>query len=104
MQEVYRANDPQHAHLLAGALLGAGFTASVEGELVFGTRGEAPLDMSTLPAVCIADGEDGARAREIIEEFLAAKPSTGEPWTCTCGQQIEAQFTACWSCGQEREA
>ena len=28
----------------------------------------------------------------------------GEPWQCKkCGEEIESQFTSCWSCGYELE-
>ena len=29
----------------------------------------------------------------------------GEPWACPqCGEHIEAQFDACWKCGEDRPA
>jgi hypothetical protein len=101
MPEIYRAPDPATAHLIAGILQSHGIEASVTGELLFGTRGESPLDPSTLPAIEVPEGADVKLALRLIREYLASNPSPRDltPWTCAaCGEEIEGQFSSCWSC------
>jgi hypothetical protein len=105
MPEIYRASDPPTAHLIAGMLQSHGIQAAVTGELLFGTRGEAPLDLSTLPAIVVPEGTDLQQALRLIRDYLAQEPARVplEPWMCpACGEEIEAQFSSCWSCLQPR--
>jgi len=108
MPIAYRANDPMEAHWLVGVLETHGIAATVQGELLFGTRGETGLGPSSLPEIHVAD-EHVQRAAELIEEALRGRPTTApaetEKWTCLgCKEEISAQFSACWSCGEARPA
>jgi hypothetical protein len=45
------------------------------------------------------------RCPECGEPFRPPRTPTEPLWTCPgCGEEIEAQFTACWNCGAERPA
>ena len=67
MKNVYTAQSPAEAHLVAGLLDEAGIECVVEGELLTGARMGLPMDSSTLPSVSVRD-EDVPRAMTVIEE------------------------------------
>ncbi len=56
------------------------------------------------PKLWVTEDADFARAAAVLETFrkLPSQKSTGS-WTCpSCGEQLEEQFTSCWSCGATR--
>lgn len=65
MRTVFTAQSPAEAHLVAGLLEDAGIRCVVEGEALFGVRGDIGLGASSLPSVSVAD-EDAARAVEVL--------------------------------------
>lgn len=65
MRTVFTAQHPAEAHLVVGLLEEAGIRCVVEGEMLFGARGEIGLLPSSLPRVCV-DDEDAARAIEVL--------------------------------------
>ena len=70
-------------------------------------QGGGLFHMETRPSIWVLDDEHSARALEIAEGYAAgAGAPTGsatDTWRCrSCGEEIEAQFTACWNCGQDR--
>ena len=79
MRNVFTAQTPAEAHLVAGVLTEAGIECVVEGELLTGVRWELPPDASTLPGVFVRD-EDAARALALIAERHTAI-ATMEPPT-----------------------
>jgi rubrerythrin len=49
------------------------------------------------------NGEDYARAKEMIEAFMNGPTAEGQEWVCTeCGESICQQLSECWNCGKER--
>jgi len=83
MKSIYKADDPIDAHLLKGLLESNGIRAIVEGENVFGARGEAPLTSETLPTVTVADDADLEAAKVIVEQFELSKRGKGTQSTET---------------------
>ena len=65
MRTVFTAQSPAEAHLVAGLLDEAGVRCIVEGEMLFGVRGDVGLTPASLPRVCVLD-EDAERATEIL--------------------------------------
>ena len=72
-------------------------------------QGGSLFGMETRPSLWVLadDAVLYARAVEIAEEYAGSKGAPvnaeGETWRCrVCGETIEAQFTACWSCGAEQ--
>ena len=64
-ERVWRAEDPAHAHLLAGLLESHGIAATVHGESRFAGAGSlVPAD--ALPTIWVA-ATDAARARELLK-------------------------------------
>ena len=46
--------------------------------------------------------EDYDRASSIVEDLIKDSDEYRSSWVCQCGEKIEGQFTACWSCGTAR--
>jgi hypothetical protein len=108
MLKVFIANHPAEAHLLKGILESHGIACTVQGEFLFGARGELPISPETAPSVWIFDHRHIEAARTIVQEYEAPssqEASGGETWICkVCGEDSEGQFSECWNCGAPRES
>lgn len=101
MLKLYTAENPVEAHLLKGFLESNGIEAMVQGDLLFGGRGEIPLTFDTLPTVWAVKPSEHARAQILLEEWNTH--SVLPDWDCTgCGEQVEGDFESCWQCGAMR--
>lgn len=103
MKQVYMAHDLTEAHFVKGPLDSRGVSAALRGEDVAGIGGEVPF-MDVYPTVWVLDDDQEEDARAIVQEYESGTfmPGQGAGWKCPkCGQQLEAQFTACWACGTE---
>ena len=97
MTSVYIARDPLDAHALREILESNAISAVVHGEHLFPLQGRVPM---AYPTVCVNES-DIPRAQSIIGDFKKSQTSSPatESWVCQkCGEQNEAQFTACWKC------
>ena len=107
MKQVYKALNPTEAHFVRGLLESYGLTGVVRGEALWTTRGEAPF-AETYPTVWIEDDDREAEALDVVRQYEARKLATGPAgvvWRCSkCGEQLEPQFTTCWSCGTDRRS
>ncbi len=128
MVKVYTAGNPTDAHLVRGMLESNGIFAIVQGENLWGARGELPFTTESAPSVHVAD-EDAEQARNLIAEHeIAVSPAkckncgydlreledprcpecgtefrSANAWHCvTCGETIEGQFSQCWRCGEPK--
>ena len=106
MKQIYIADDPADAHLVAGILDQYGISCDVRGEDLWSARGQLPLTTDTLPTVWIADDGKYEQAAELVKKFkdgTLAADKGGSPWTCPkCSEEVEAQFSNCWNCGANR--
>jgi hypothetical protein len=102
MKPLYAARHGMEAHLIKGFLVSHGIAAEVRGEHLTSGWGELPLDSCS---VMVSEAEF-ERANELLVAFLKgsfARIYSGEGWRCPqCGEALEGQFTACWSCGAAR--
>ena len=74
----------------------------VRNDFLLGGAGELPVN-ETWPELWVIDDRDLDRARALVDGIVAAAHECGPPWRCTsCGEQVEGQFTDCWSCGASR--
>jgi hypothetical protein len=56
----------------------------------------------TWPQIFVEDDDESAAIRTLAQ---ASRIPTGNAWTCSrCGEELEAQFTECWSCGTAKSA
>lgn len=105
MLKIYVANNPTEAHFIAGLLNDAGIAAHVQGEALWGARGEVPPTPATLPSVWIDNDDQAEDAAGLIRQ--QSEPTLNADgdgtWRCVaCGETIEGQFTECWNCGASR--
>ena len=74
----------------------------VRNDFLLGGAGELPVN-ETWPELWVIDDRDFDRARALVDGIVAAAQASGPPWRCaSCGEQMEGQFTDCWSCGDSR--
>ena len=108
--KLYVADGPADAHLLRGLLESEGLTAFVRGDGTVPLQAVGFFKMDTRPSVWVlADDETRReRAQAIADQYRTGKRRQAEPvgetWRCrSCGETVEAQFTACWSCSTPRD-
>jgi hypothetical protein len=71
MKKVYVAQNPAEAHLVKGMLESNGIRAEVQGEALWGTRGETPVTPDTLPEVWVLDDDEEQEAVRLVEEYAS---------------------------------
>ena len=105
MKQVHAARHAPEAHLVKGFLESNGISAVVRGEFLTSGWGELPVDVCS---VWISDDRQYDRAQTLLVAFLRgdhAREYRGQNWRCPkCGEELEGQFTSCWSCGTVRSA
>ncbi len=109
LKKIYEADGPGDAHVLRGLLEVEGIDSVIRGDDMVPLQGGSLFHLETRPSVWVLDGDAGryARAVEIADEYAARKQvpagtEAGDAWRCrSCGEMLEEQFTACWSCGAE---
>ena len=101
MKRVYSAPSPLLVGHMRNILQTAGIRCFIRTEGLIGGAGELPPTL-VWPELWVERSIDHERAERLIEEAMTA-PEPGSDWTCpACGEQLEPQFDACWSCGRER--
>ena len=100
MPRVYSHPDPSVAHLVRGALADAGIEAHVRGDHLGAAMGEVP-PIAAWAEVWIRDAGRAEDAAAIVERSTPREGEADAPsWACaSCGETVEGQFAACWSCG-----
>ena len=110
LKKIYEADGPGDAHVLRGLLEVEGIDSVIRGDDMVPLQGGSLFHVETRPSLWVLDDDAGryARAVAIADEYAAGKqaPAATEgagTWRCpSCGETVEEQFTACWSCGAER--
>jgi hypothetical protein len=76
-----------------------GVRCLIKNEQLSGALGEVPF-LECLPELWVLDESDLSRAESLIADLR--RPVTGgKNWRCAhCDQENEAQFAACWNCGE----
>lgn len=99
MTRIYSHPDPAITHLVRNALEQIGVPAVVQGERPGAAMGEIP-PMAAWSEVWVSDDARLDDARAVVAEITAEPAPHAEPWECpACGEWVEGQFAACWSCG-----
>ena len=100
MKQIHTARHAPEAHLVKGLLESNGIAAVVRGEYLTSGWGELPVDVC---GVWIDDDTQYERAEALLLALLngdVARELRDQRWRCArCGEQLEGQFTSCWSCG-----
>jgi hypothetical protein len=97
--KVFVAQNPTEAHFLKGLLESNGIATEVR-EALFGASGEVPV-FEAFPELWVVDDHQVSEALKVLQNRSSKGDET--PWRCAhCGETIEPQFAACWSCNAER--
>lgn len=110
LRKIYDADGPGDAHVLRGLLEAQGIDAVIRGDDMVPLQGGSLSWVEMVTSVWVLDDDPDrfARAVAIADEYAARRdePPAAEGsggWRCrSCGETVEEQFTACWSCGAER--
>jgi len=104
MKQVYIAEDNITAQMMMDYLASRHIKSIIKGELLLGAVGEIPAN--TFPTVWIIYDEDYEQALQLVKIYeggLSNEQLFNNVWRCEiCGELIDAQFTQCWKCGEER--
>lgn len=101
MEQVFVADNPPQARMIAGYLESHHIPTEVRGEMLWSVAVEILFAKGAAPSVWVPAGH-AIRARELIRE--QNKAAEGEAWRCgACGEVQDSQFTHCWQCGARRE-
>ena len=65
--------------------------------------GEIPMT-ECFPELWVIDDEAFPRARMLMDGWLKNDSIDAGPWSCpSCGEILDGNFGACWSCGRLRD-
>ena len=104
MIKVFVAQHPTEAHFLKGLLESNGIPSAVRGEALFGVRGEIPFT-EALPAIWVLNDDQVGEALKVLRNRSSETDEVDKrhSWRCSnCGETVQSQFTACWSCNADR--
>ena len=107
LKKLYVARGPGDAHVLRGLLESAGVRSVIRGDDFVPLQGGTLMRMETRSSVWVLEDDTYPRAFEIAEEYARraeeAPAQQVDTWRCQrCGEDVERQFTECWSCGTDR--
>jgi hypothetical protein len=76
----------------------AGVACLIKNRELGGGIGDLPV-FDCAPEIWVLDDDEAERGAALIRDSV--RPAAGAtPWRCPrCGEDNEAQFAACWSCG-----
>lgn len=101
MRQVYLAADPIQAEIIKDYLAGHGIEAVVQGAMLWGGRGDLPLD--AYPSIWVVRDAQAERARRLVMDWERRDPDADE-WHCPrCGEPLPGEFTLCWRCAGQAE-
>ena len=101
MKRVYSAEHGLMTEHIKDILQEEGIDCMIKNLNLAGALGELP-PIECWPEVWILEDEDYDRASSIVEDLIKDSDEYRSSWVCQCGEKIEGQFTACWSCGTAR--
>ena len=104
MKRAYEAGSLQEAYMVRDLFESRGLVVELRGEDTSNMAFQMP-SASIWPSLWVAD-EEFETARNIVAEYeKGVKASEAQAaWRCgQCGEESEGLFSACWSCGTERD-
>lgn len=102
MKRIHVADDPILVGYLKSVIEAAGIACIVRNEMLIGASGELPPN-ECWPELWVLDERDASAASAILSQALEAPSPDAAAWICDhCGEDSEAQFQVCWSCGSLR--
>jgi len=104
VKKVYTTDSLVTIHHLRNLLELEGIHCIVKNEQMYTLRAEVPFT-EVWPQLWVSREADMARAAEVVAEHLKGPSPDLPQWVCPrCAESLDGQFTACWHCGQDRQA
>ena len=102
MKKVFASESIVTINHYKNVLTAEGIPAFIKNEHLGSIIGEMPF-VEVWPELWIENDLDYNRAKQLLDAQTVLDESPGSPWRCAkCGEENEAQFGACWSCGATR--
>ena len=102
MKRVFSSQNDLLLGHLKNVLENHGIDCVIQGEYLASAAGAIP-PIECAPELCVVEESHYGEARTVLERILVPEGFEPTPWACPrCGEEIEGQFTECWSCGQSR--
>ncbi len=100
MKRVYAEPSPIFIHQLKDLLEEKGISVIIKNEFLSGGVGELP-PTEIWPELWVLNNDDEGPAKTVVDHFIKSTKVKTQNWICNqCGENIEGQFTICWSCGR----
>lgn len=103
MHEVFRDIDTAKVGMIDGILKESGISTVLKN--FTGGSNITSIPIPTLyPTIYALNQAQVNEAKELIREFLEAKPAETEEWNCCkCGETVDGFLPECWSCQHPKE-
>lgn len=102
MKAFYTSLKAHEIHHLKNLLESAGIHCRIRNEGLSTLAGEVPFTECAIQLL-LENDSDRPLASSILREMTGRRTATAGTWNCAaCGESLEEQFTACWSCGVEK--
>jgi putative signal transducing protein len=99
MTRVHSAPHPFELENLRNVLEAEGIASEVKTPFLGAARGDIPAT-ECWSELWVLDDQQVERALEVIRASETPDARGQATWKCrSCGEEIEAQFGACWKCG-----
>jgi len=103
VKQAFQAGSLSEAYLIRDLMESRGVIVELRGEDTSNMAFQLP-SASIWPSLWVPE-DSFEQARSILAEYEKGVKDAegGPPWRCAkCGEECEALFSACWSCGDER--
>ena len=102
MKKVFSTDSPLDVNHAKNLLEQSDIACAIRNAGLMSGLGDIPF-VEAWPELWVLDDQDESRAKALIETAFRNRPD-GSAWRCAhCGEQNEAQFTACWQCARDHD-
>jgi hypothetical protein len=101
MKKVYGSDNSIEIAHLRSLLESSHIKCITRNDFLQGAAGELPM-MECWPEIWVLEDAQQEQARTLVEAFLLSSSGVSA-WDCDhCVERIDAPFSQCWRCGNER--
>jgi len=102
MKKIFVSINLPEVESLKNIMEQSGIPCTIKNQQTASLAGEVPF-VEVFPELWVLRDEDSPKAKDILANWPKAKSLQEKEWACpNCGETIEKEFTACWSCGRDK--
>ena len=101
MRPLFVSLNLHEIHHLRNLLAAEGVLCHIHNEGLSTLAGEVPF-IECAMQLWLKDERDRNLAEDVLGRFRSKRAPALPSWRCRCGEELEAQFWACWNCGTVR--